>query len=371
MKSLIDHLKIIRRTAVIRDLKIMGWKIYALFLIVLFSAVLLESVFYFSPFIKYSIWLTGAAVSVLYFVWLAQRAYAVNQNRAEPYRWSTLALKAGAELFDKEDTLINALQLEREAGQNTSNALARSFVRKATEKLGELDLTTIFSNRILQRWKKTAFILLILTLLIPALTWRHSVSAVYRWVHPKTQFIPPLPLRIESMDGHRHLLGGEPVTINFRVKGLIPDSITVVLRSLAVIKTGDSLQYFKVPRSLNRTNKLNQGNYQLTLPEVFHDISYRAYVSSSHFWQPWNEISTPPFSISVTDRPTLELFKISIIPPAYSKLPLIVQKANQADVIALKGSSMAVSLTSSRSLSSAELVLNNESLAMKIRRKSA
>jgi len=367
MKSISDHLQIIRRTVVIRDLKILAWKIYAFILIIILLAVLFESVFYFSPFIRYSLWLLAASSSVLFLVWLILRSFALNSNKIERYRWSVLAKKAGAELFTKTDTIINALQLERDYGKNTSSSLARSFIRDSAQKLEKLDLTTVFSKRLSQYWKYVTFGLLIVTLIIPSLTWRHSVSAIYRWAHPQTEFIPPLPLTIKSLDGHKQLLGGEDITINFNVNGLIPDSITVELRSISISKIEDSLKYIKIPQtSKTGLNKSKIGLYQLRLREVFHDISYRAYVSSSHFWQPWNEISTDPFSISVIDRPTLEMFKISIVSPEYSRLPLQIQKANQAEVLALKGSSIAIALTSNRNLSSGELILNDQPLAMHI-----
>ena len=61
-------------------------------------------------------------------------------------------------------------------------------------------------------------------------------------------------------------------------------------------------------------------------------------VRTASFWQAWKKVVSPDYFISVTDRPIMEEFSITVIPPDYSGLPANIQQGNQADVKGLKGS---------------------------------
>ena len=83
-----------------------------------------------------------------------------------------------------------------------------------------------------------------------------------------------------------------------------------------------------------------EDSYSYVVDEVYEDYRYRAYSPAEHFWQAWEKVATPYYYISVTDRPIMEEFSIKISPPKYSGLPISIQKGNQSDVRALKGSSI-------------------------------
>ncbi len=361
MKTVAQYLKIIRRLALIRDLKLLGWVGYFLFILLFLTALLLEAFFYFSSLIRYSVWLLVIVSAGLVLVWLGLSAFQLSRNKIKRYRWSTLARRVGAHGFEKADSLINALQIERNLGKNSSAELGVSFVKQTLNRLESLDLKSLFPTQRIERWKQRVFVMLFVSLIIIGGTWKYSVSALYRWSHPKTEFLAPRPFSLTSLSGHIHLLGGESASLDFIAAGEVPDSILVELRSLASELKEDSIQIISIPRSLM------DSTYHYDFTDVYHDYQYRAYVPAAHFWQPWGEISTDHYSISVTDRPIMETFSITVIAPAYAHLPDRVQKANQAEIQGLKGSTIALALISNRPLAKAYLDLNGKHLPLILR----
>ena len=104
---------------------------------------------------------------------------------------------------------------------------------------------------------------------------------------------------------------------------------------------------------------LNNNEYVTELKEVYQNYQYRSFYKSKTIWQPWDEISSKKYSISVTDRPSINDFTVKIISPAYTNLPDRIQKANQAKIQALKGSKIEINLKSNKELKNAELFLDN------------
>ena len=118
-------------------------------------------------------------------------------------------------------------------------------------------------------------------------------------------------------------------------------------------------------------NKDSNGLYTYVIEEVYEDYRYRAISPAEHFWQAWEKIITPFYHISVTDRPIMEQFSIKISPPDYSGQQISIQKGNQSDVKALKGSSIRIDLKSNRKLKNGFLSLNDQKTPLKIRGKQA
>ncbi len=365
MKSIQNHLLALRRAVILQDLKILGWRLYSFLLLVFLIMIPLESIFYFSGFFRFTFFIFLLTFCFLFLGWLVLTGIQIRRNRVDQYRWSSLARMAGQRAFSKEDTLLNALQLERDQSYKTSSELSESFVQQASGTLSKIELGVLVSQEKTVQWKRVTLILLIASTLMVGTTWRHAVSSLYRWSHPKTEFLPPIPFTLTSTSGHLHLLGGETAAIAFLATGSTPDSITLELRSLAIPAGMDSVKQIVLHRSLS-TNK-----YSYNFENVFYDFNYHAFVSSSKFWEPWESIRSPHYSISVTDRPVMENFTVTITSPEYSRLPVQTQKANRADIQGLKGSRIDLSLRSNRRLKKATLRFEKNPHNMDIRGKRA
>ena len=181
-----------------------------------------------------------------------------------------------------------------------------------------------------------------------------------RWGHPSYEFEVPKPFYIEGITRNIHLLGGGSSPLNFEAFGITPDSIFLEL----IPSSNDTSVLFIM-------NKDSNGIYSHVIDEVYEDYRYRAISPSEYFWQAWEKVATPYYYISVTDRPIMEEFSIKISPPKYSGLPISIQKGNQSDVRALKGSSIRIDLKSNRKLKNGFLNLDNQKTPLKIRGKRA
>ncbi|HBN45976.1 MAG: hypothetical protein QF439_04500 [Candidatus Marinimicrobia bacterium] len=362
MQSIEKQLKSIRNAALLNDVRTATWILYSIGLLVVISAIILEAVFYFTPEIRYGFWQLGLVVFCgAVFGIILIYILAVN-NKINRYRWSTLAKAAGRLAFPKEDTIINALQLERGLETSTSRQLSKSFVKETNKKLGKLDTADLFHSSRGQQWKSSSLVILLAGVFIFSINWNNNAQAVFRWSHPRTTFPVPQPFAIQNLSGNINLLGGETAELAFTVIGEAPDSLFIDLQPYTTPDTSQPVLIAK---------KDSTGIFKYTIKDISQDYRYRAYYSAVHFWEVWSEISSPFHAISVTDRPVMEDLTITLTPPSYTQLKPVIQKGNQADISGLVGSSVHVSLRSNRPLKKGALIINDKALPMAINGKKA
>ena len=305
-----------------------------------------------------------AVIFIIFITLLTLVSIQIKNNRFKRYKLEFIAKNTGKFAFSKQDTLINALQIENSKETLYSKDLSNTFIKQTIDKLRNLNISFLFPSKKIYLWKKITLICLIITLLTIISTWNHSVSSMYRWAHAKTEFIPPKPFKLIGLTRHLNVLGGENVNIRFKAKGEIPDSIFIEFKPIFNIQNNDSSIIFSAEKS-------NVDEYKFEFLEIYQNFQYRAFLPSVKFWDPWDEITTKFFSISVTDRPSIDDFLVTITPPAYTGLKKQSQKANQAQIQAINGSKINVELKSNRDLSLAELILDEDKKEMNINGKRA
>ncbi|MFQ6614414.1 MAG: hypothetical protein ACE5D1_06180, partial [Fidelibacterota bacterium] len=307
-------------------------------------------VFYWPPNIRYGLWLLGFNLIILLVILGMGSAAAIYLNRFPRYSRERLARRWGSLIFDRPDTVLNALQLEQRQAVSASPDLSRAYIHDVEVRMAGADPALIQNRESWQRWKRIAAGSVIFAALVLGFTWQSSGAAVYRWIHPRVNFPAPAPFALTNVTGDIHVLGGDPVNLNFRLSGVYPDSVFLELNSRSD-DSGDSLA--KNIRLVTQPSE--DGNVQFQLTGIYKDYEYRARVPARHFWEAWDEVATPFHRIQVTDRPTIESLTFTIIPPLYSRLSPESQEGNLASIQGLKGSRVAVQLESNRILNSAEL----------------
>ena len=135
MKSISEYLVHIRTAAIKSDIKITGWRLYTASLILFLVGLMFENVFYLSPFIRYTSLMVMGSLLLVIGLCVLVIIYQITQNKYGPYRLSNLAKKTGRYAFPKEDTLINALQIERSGSLTTSASLGNAFIQQTVKKL--------------------------------------------------------------------------------------------------------------------------------------------------------------------------------------------------------------------------------------------
>ena len=360
MPSITNHLKRIRREAVQNDLITLAWAAYTFILLILFIAIGIEAVFYLSSAIRLIILqiIVGLIIAVIISLFIVNAL--IEQNKIKRYSWSKLARSAGSLAFPKSDVVINAYQLEQSENTYTSNSLSKSYIERISNKLTRINLKKLFPTKHAENWKVSSLGMLILGSLMVIIFWDSGSNALIRWGHPKHEFEVPKPFFITGVTRNIHLLGGDSTTLSFEISGLLPDSIFLEL----IPSTKDTALLFTMKPN-------SDGRYKHLMEEIYQDYRYRAFSPANHFWQAWKIVVSPDYFISVTDRPIMEEFSITVIPPDYSGLPVNIQKGNQADVKGLKGSTVRIDLKSNRPLSKGFLKLDNEKLPLTVRGKRA
>jgi len=362
METIEKQLLRIRRAAMINDLKTISWIMYSLILIIIISAIVLERIFYFSHEIRFGVWQAALALLCLIVLGVVIIFFLAYNNQIDRYKWSTLARAAGRLAFPKEDTIINALQLERGLEDSSSKQLSTSFVKETIQKMTELNEDELFHSETGEKWKSVSFIILTIGALLFISNWKEHAQSTFRWSHPRTSFLAPKPFSITCESGNLNLLGGDSAELVFTITGESPDSLFIHLQGYS---SADSV------KTKNVAYKDSSEKYRYTLEDVSQDYEYRAFYSAIYFWQPWEEITSKSYAISVTDRPVMEDLTITLTPPAYTGQTPIVQKGNQADISGLIGSRVDISLRSNRPLKNGTLIINDQSTPMKIRGKNA
>lgn len=360
MSTIQNELSKIRRAAIRTDLFTLSWLLYTGAIVSVICLILLESVFYFSPEVRYGIWLAGAVSGLIGMAAASGLGFLIVKNKIHRYTWSGLSRRTGALAFKNEDAVLNALQLERSASQSQSKDLSGSFIASVLGELKQLDLRSLFPVSRAERWQRITLGTLLGSVLVLSLTWTTSSEAVFRWSHPRTSFPVPTPFSIKNETGHIHLLGGDPAEIVFSIQDGNADSVYLALTPTG----GEEAEIYAAGMD-------SSGNYAFELKEVFQDYAFRGYVPAKHFWEAWEKVETPEYDITVTDRPIVESFSIKVIPPSYTNLPAVLQEGQQANVEGVYGSTVTVKLSSNRPLKTGHIYFEEDTLSLAVRGKKA
>lgn len=333
-------------------------------LVVFPVALIVEQIFYFTSQTRWMVWTIAFILAGAGLVGLLVIGISIALNRLPRHRWSTLARRIGKMAFPREDTVINALQLERSyAHSSSSRDLSHAYIDSVWNTLAGLDRRKLIPHASLRRWKIRTAVLLILNLVFISATWSDSTAALYRWAHPRTAFPAPKPFALRSLSGDLHILGGEPTLISIQAYPEEPDSVYIKLTRKQSSFIPDDSTAREAERIIT-TARDSTDLFRFPLQDIYRDYTYQAFVKAQHFWEPWREIHSPEHEIVVTDRPGMEKFEITVIPPAYSGLESQSQSGNQANVEGLKGSTISIHLTSNRPLKSSLIRLNEAVIEM-------
>ena len=326
-----------------------------------------ESIFYFTPAIKSKIviFLILSIISFL-ILYIYQYLQAIN-GKIEKYKLSQVSKFLGKKLYpNKSDKILNALQIESALKTNESEQLANLFLKNISNSLFHTNLIDLFKNHRLISLKQIFLIFSLCAIFIFSLRYQDSKYAFNRLIKVDEIFYAPKPFSLINLTEELHILGGEVAIIDIKAFGSSPDTVELELSPIQEsIKARDSLK-------LNFYSSADSnGIYQFKLPRLYQDYSYTAIVRAEHFWEAWEQVSSVPETIYVTDRPDFESFEIIIKPPKYSRLPRRIQEGNLSSIETLKGSQIDINLESNRILESANISFIKDKIEMSIKNKSA
>ena len=244
------------------------------------------------------------------------------------------ALRIGEHYDDIRDELANALQLTANRAESNDLSLA-AFDAVAARSL-EKDFTVIVDRR---RHRRVWIVGLALTLgCISLLTGFTALrDGLDRIRHNERSFLAPAPFALTLKVDSDSLLRGGSTTVRILAKGVSPEVIQVHVRDIGA----DSF----VAHTIQRTSG---GEFTYVLQGM--TASTAVYASA-----PWleSEVATDTIAVTVIDRPLLRTFTGTVQPPSYARLSPSILSVAAADVTALTGSQVRLSLSSNKILAKA------------------
>ena len=224
------YLNSVRSEKIKMDLARISFILLTIFTGLLIILILLESVFYFSPFFKKLALGIITLFSLITLLWLIISYIAIRQNRNKKYSWDYLAKIIGEVIFPKnQDTALNAFQIESQINDTQSKDLANTFTDKIAKKINIIDPNDIIDKSSLLNIKLITTIVMLTSILVLSISWKQSSDAFFRWKNFNEEFLAPKPYKLSSITRNQHILGGEKTSVTIISEGGNPDSVLLRL----------------------------------------------------------------------------------------------------------------------------------------------
>ena len=305
----------------------------------LLTFILFETLFRFSSSIRtflFFSWIGIITSSLTYFVLIPLlKMFNVIPSR----NYFETAKVAGLHFPFIKDELLNSLQLVNSS--STINLYSSDLIDAAFSnvynKVKDIDFSEIISFNELKRYARNLLIISI-SALVSILFIAPINTAAERFFNYGKEFIPPAEFYFEVFPGNTKITKGESVEIRIKVVGKNPGEIN--LSEKDITETNFTNHKIQIDSS---------GYYRFSLQNIRNTTEYFVFAK---------DIKSESYKIEVTDHPVIKLLDIKIIPPAYSKLPVVEQKDN-GNITALKGSRVEYKLISSKEIRSSKILFSD------------
>lgn len=322
---------------------------FSIFLASGFMIISAESVFLFSSIIR-KIFLFGfiaslSATLIMIFIF----AYLSYTKLSQSSSIKNYALKIGDGFPEIRDTLINAIQIydtSRNRKGYFSNDLALANFEMVDDRVKGYRFTNVISFKPLKKlFAGFSTLLIIFTSLILIFPNVFQASA-YRLINYNYNFIENrLGIAFDIQPGNIEITKGENVNINALVRFNDPsyttDKVTFNTKTIA----GDGMVISSNSENLN-SDKRNE--FHTTIASI---------LSNTVYWFEYKGIKSDEYKITVTARPLIKSMKITVYPPAYTKLP--VHAIDGTEFSAIYGSRVYVEIEASDDINKAAVLFND------------
>lgn len=333
-----------KKDVLFRLLRNSFWALIA-FTSVALILIVLESIFSFSSPIRMIMFFGFVSAFAATAVMILFITYIRLQNLSKPVKIKLYAKKIGGYYPEIKDNLLNAIQLYDYTKKNDtifSGSLAAESIRLVDENSRAYDFSNIISfkknNRLIILFT-FAFLLFTSLLFVFPNTF---LAAANRIIDYNFTFVDnSLGIAFDVKPGSVEITKGENVEVSTRISFNDPNYRTeeVTLHTKQV--TSDGIEITADEKTLSAAGE-NEFKTQLA-----------AVNSSTIYWFEYKGIKSSSYTISITAKPVLKSVKITVYPPAYTRLPSRVIEGNEISTIA--GSTIYVELESSDDLSRSEI----------------
>ena len=301
--------------------------------------VLIEAVGNFNSSVRTILFYLFVAV-VLFSLLIFINSFIKNLISIRKINYSEVARRIGNYFENIRDELVNAIQLTEEKNNNYSKQLIDAAFENVYRKTKELNFNSVVDFTSTKKLFRVAFSIILITVLSSFLFPQFN-SAAYRLINHNKNFSPPPEFYFEISPKNKEVTKGESLTINIKVVGKHPKEIFLALKS------EDETEFVNKKLFLDSANS---SKYEILA--VKNSFEYYAFAEG---------IKSDIYKIVAVNRPLIKGMELTIISPAYSKIPTVVQKDN-GNISALKGSRIKLAVNSSQNLSKAEIVFDDSTV---------
>lgn len=249
------------------------------------------------------------------------------------------SLKVGNVFTEIKDELLNALEIISVNAEGYSNDLIDAAFKRIYNRSVNLDFKSAVDITSAFRKLRIGLLAIILAVSIITLVPGFTSSAL-RLINYSKNFTPPQKFYFHIIPGDKEITKGDSLTITITATGTAPSEVSLLTR------TAEQTDYNEIKLQPDPS-----GKFLYRMPDVKNSFEY--FVTAEG-------IESNLYKISVINRPTISQLDLTIIPPAYSRLPNISQRDN-GNISALPGSKVLINILGSRDLLLAEINFSDSS----------
>lgn len=324
------------RTRTQTVLRALGWIVSALVALLLIAVVVDATVYHSST----RWWLAGALIGSTL---VGIIAFCVRPFLRRPH-WSSLASNMEKLCPELRNQLLSAVELARQPLVNDSVAFRHQVQRSAAIAVGPVDVATLLPSRLIRKPLLVGFastLAVVLLCFVPQLKMpQRLLRVLLPWANiGRITFVS---IHIDSPDvyGDSSKLifpRGEMTGVVARVEGPKPRHVFLEWR-LPNGSTPTALEMSLVEGRTSDDKNTKSGqelHFETVFPIEAELLEFRVVASGAE---------TAWFPLTTIPRPRVESFEITVTPPEYTQLPIRQFSGETADLAALEGSKVSVSL---------------------------
>ncbi len=247
------------------------------------------------------------------------------------------------------DRLVDAMEMfpekDRLAGHYSPDLIDGAFASVWNEVRG-LDFTSVVSNASAKQAARSgaaaAGVIIALALILPG--W--FGGSLGRIAQYDRAFAAWDVVTLDVEPGDIEVVRGQPVTITVRAAGAPVERVELNTRP-------DGRIDFERTGLTDTSAKGGTGVFTTELPAVKATTEY--YASAG-------DAESRKYTITVVDRPIVKSFRLSVTPPAYTRLPERNLDENVGDLAALRGSTVRIEMAASKEVAAAQMVFHDSAV---------
>ncbi|MBI4553789.1 MAG: hypothetical protein HY710_16100 [Candidatus Latescibacteria bacterium] len=302
--------------------------------VVAVAALSVEAVFRLSPAGRQGMLLVSGLVVLAAFAWGCGRSLIRTPTD------EALACRVEQHYPDLNDRVTMALQLWRQRQDNQSRyspVLIDAAIVESVQAAHAVEFSVAAAAwRITRAASVLGGTVLVVMILIISL-FRPLSASLVRLSHPFIDYPVPPRTMIAVLPGDATVSKGSDVTVTVAVTGEMPDE------GMISVMREEGRAWRKTPLT-----KRSPAEFFYTIRDIRQTLAYTINAGDA---------TSRPFTLTVIDRPVITALHLTYRYPAYTRLAPRTTADGTGDIIALKGTSVALAVETSRPLASARLVL--------------